>query len=123
MTFLTRIQLLLDERQVSKNKFLSEIGANKSSLFDWERRGTTPGGDTLCKIADYFGVSVDYLLGRTDAKALASDTPDPILAVILERYEALNPEGREKLADLADDLAASGKYIKNNAPGLGASQI
>ena len=29
-----------------------------------EKTGATPGGDTLQRIAEYFGVSIDYLLGK-----------------------------------------------------------
>lgn len=118
-----RLFELMAESGITQLKLSKETGISTGNISDWKSGRSSPKADALCKIADYLGVSVDYLLGRTDAKALASDTPDPLLAVILERYEALNPEGREKLADLADDLAASGKYIKTNAPGLGASQI
>lgn len=120
--FYERLKIICAENGTNVTTLVSTLGMSGGNHTSW-KSGNIPKADTLCKIADYFGVSVDYLLGRTDAKALASDTPDPLLAVILERYEALNPEGREKLADLADDLAASGKYIKTNAPGLGASQI
>lgn len=35
------------------------------SVTKW-KKGTIPSGETLTKIADYFHVSVDYLLGKTD---------------------------------------------------------
>lgn len=42
-----------------------EIGVASSTIAKW-KSGTIPNGDTLIQIADYFDVSVDYLLGRTD---------------------------------------------------------
>ncbi|MCL2698474.1 MAG: helix-turn-helix domain-containing protein [Oscillospiraceae bacterium] len=36
------------------------------NVSDWKSRRSKPNIDTLPKIADYFDVSVDYLLGRTD---------------------------------------------------------
>ena len=42
-----------------------EIGVASSTIAKW-KSGTTPNGDTLVQIADYFDVSVDYLLGRTE---------------------------------------------------------
>lgn len=118
MIFLDRVQRLIDESGISKNKLLLSIGANKSSFFDWERRQTVPGGDVVVAIADYFGVSTDYLLGRTEIRELARSEADPLLSSILSHYSGFNQEGREKLADLADDLAASGKYIKTAPSGV-----
>ncbi len=41
------------------------IGLNKSNATFW-KKGSIPKGETLQKLADYFGVSVDYLLEKTD---------------------------------------------------------
>lgn len=43
-------------------------GINRSNVSLWKSRGYTPRGDALNAIADYFGVSVDYLLGKEDGK-------------------------------------------------------
>lgn len=42
-----------------------ELGISMGSIAQW-KNGSTPSGETLVKIADYFGVSTDYLLGRTE---------------------------------------------------------
>lgn len=46
---------------VTPSAVMRAIGLNKSSASYW-KKGTTPSSDTLQKVADYFGVSVDYLL-------------------------------------------------------------
>ncbi|PWM55142.1 MAG: transcriptional regulator [Oscillospiraceae bacterium] len=66
--FIERIEVLLAEKGVQKKTFLAELGLSKNSFVNWRDRGTVPSGATLQKIADYFGVSVDYLLGKTDQK-------------------------------------------------------
>ena len=66
MGFLNNLLSLLNERGISKNKLLTDLKLSKNSFVDWEKRGTVPSGDTLIKIAEYFDVSVDYLLGRTN---------------------------------------------------------
>ena len=66
--FLERVIDLIQSQGITKNKLLVDLNLNKSSFFDWERRNTIPGGEIVAKIADYFGVSTDYLLGRTDEK-------------------------------------------------------
>lgn len=66
MNFLDRLLFLISKNHITKNKLLTDLGLSKNSFVDWSNRGTVPSGDVLSKIADYFNVSVDYLLGRTD---------------------------------------------------------
>lgn len=40
----------------------AELGINKSNVSNWKNNGYTPRGDALQRIADYFGVTTDYLL-------------------------------------------------------------
>lgn len=53
---------LLQENGVTAYKVSKETGVSQSSLSDWKLGKITPKTETLKKIADYFGVSVDYLL-------------------------------------------------------------
>ena len=68
MLFITVLEGLLREKGITASKMLADLGMNKSSVLNWKTRGTVPSGATLQKIADYFGVSVDYLLGKTEQK-------------------------------------------------------
>ncbi len=54
---------LCKERGMSPAAVTREIGLNNSSSTAW-KHGSVPKGETLQKLADYFGVSVDYLLGK-----------------------------------------------------------
>jgi len=45
---------------------LLECDIRKSLIYDMEKRNYTPSAKIIERIADYFEVSVDYLLGRTD---------------------------------------------------------
>lgn len=64
--FLERTLELIERENISKNKLLTDLGLGKNSFVNWSERGTIPSADTVEKIADYFGVTTDYLLGRTD---------------------------------------------------------
>lgn len=66
--FVDVLEKLLREKGVTAAKMLSDLGMNKSSVLNWKTRGTVPSGATLQRIADYFGVSVDYLLGQPETK-------------------------------------------------------
>ncbi len=66
MTTIEKIQSLLATNKISVYKLSKEIGLNKTFLTNWTSGKAKPSADALSKIADYFHVSVDYLLGRTD---------------------------------------------------------
>ena len=61
--FYDRFVGLCKERGVSPSAVMVSIGLNKSNATFW-KKGSIPKGSTLQKLADYFGVSVDYLLGK-----------------------------------------------------------
>lgn len=61
MSFYERISELCKEKGVSMAAVAREVGLSNSATTYW-KRGSIPKGDTLQKLADYFGVSVDYLL-------------------------------------------------------------
>ena len=57
----------LRERQRRKQYIVSELcGLNRGTIRRYERGEMEPSRAALVAIADYFEVSVDYLLGRTD---------------------------------------------------------
>lgn len=62
--FYDRFVELCRARGKSPAAVTRELGLNNSSPTAW-KRGATPKGETLQKLADYFGVSVDYLLVDT----------------------------------------------------------
>ena len=64
--FLENLYCLLNEKGITKNKFLGELNLGKKSFINWESRDTLPNGNTLVAIADYFDVSLDYLIGRKE---------------------------------------------------------
>lgn len=60
-------QKLLDERHVTAYQVSKATGISTGSLTDWKKGRSHPKMDKLQKIADYFGVSIDYLRGNEKA--------------------------------------------------------
>lgn len=58
---------LCKEAEISSAKVLTSLGISTSMTTNW-KKGAIPNGETLCKLADYFDVSIDYLLGRSKIK-------------------------------------------------------
>ncbi len=82
---------LCNEHGTSPNAIAKELGISSGSVTGW-KNGAFPRDGTLIKIAVYFNVSTDYLLGKTDQKEKPTETgeiqaaydhaPDEIKAAI-----------------------------------------
>ena len=68
MTTFERIKNLADNQKISLQKVAIDIGLSENAIYGWKTR--KPKGEDLAKIADYFHVSVDYLLGREDIEKI-----------------------------------------------------
>ena len=67
-TFHTRIVELANEKGVKYSEIAHKMPFPNSYFYDWQREKTLPSLEYLRAIAEYFKVSIDYLLGRTDEK-------------------------------------------------------
>lgn len=63
------------EKKINQSELGEKIGISPSTVGMYERDQRFPDKDILGKIADYFEVSVDYLLGRTDERNLNKEKP------------------------------------------------
>lgn len=59
---------LLQRNGISAYRVAKEAGVTQTALSNWKNGRNTPSAPTLQKIADYFGVSIDYLMtGKEDS--------------------------------------------------------
>lgn len=63
MSFYQNYEMLCAERGVSPTKAARDVGLAQPIVSQWKKRGSTPKVETVQKLAHYFGVSVEYLLG------------------------------------------------------------
>lgn len=68
------LQILMKEHGVSSYKLTKDTGISNGLISNWKQGVKIPSAENLIKIADYFDVSVDYLLGRTDVKEVNRKT-------------------------------------------------
>lgn len=61
-----RIRALRLEKNVDQNTFAKEINVSNASVSYWENAKQIPSAEVIYKMAVYFGVSVDYILGLKD---------------------------------------------------------
>ena len=105
--FWERLTQLCARQGTTPTAVINSLNLSRSSVTYW-KHGSAPKGETLQRIADYFNVSVDYLLGY-QSPTVATRIPVygkvaagiPIEAITdIEDYEEITPE-----------LAAKGNYI------------
>lgn len=65
MALYDRIKYLCARNNITIAKLESELGFSSASIKKWERT-SSPSVNKLAKVADYFHVSIDYLMCRTD---------------------------------------------------------
>ena len=61
-----RLKEIRKSRGISQLKLAMDLHTNQNTISRYETGDREPGIDELIKIADYFNVSIDYLLERTD---------------------------------------------------------
>lgn len=68
MNFAQRLKQLRKQSNLTQEEFATKISKTRSTIAGYETERKEPDYETLKAIADFFNVSIDYLLGRTDIK-------------------------------------------------------
>lgn len=107
-----RIKNLRERNNISQIDFAKKIGVSNTVLSRYETGDRKPDYDTLQLIADFFEVSTDYLLGRTDILALTPQDKDeaefqafannPALSVFYKELPESDEEAVERLRKIWD---------------------
>ena len=106
--FSERIRILRKEAGLTQAQAAQKVGLSSRGYQDLEL-GANPRGDTLVSLADFYGVSLDWLMGRTDVRAVNAPGGGPAHRIILEA-EVEVPEGTQALLEevITAALAAEG---------------
>lgn len=101
MTTFDIIKSLAEEQKISVVELEEKLDFSRNSLYAWKR--SKPSVDKLQAVADYFHVSTDYLLGRTNSRDTADndhiDVEDLVndAAMLTSRDHALSDEDRDAI--------------------------
>ena len=111
MEFKEIIKELRKSKDYSADYVAEKIDIPAGSYKKYESGILNPGVPVVIKLADFYGVSTDYLLGRTEIKAMAGTSPAEQLDVtvteqeMIERYTQLPEEWRLIFLDIIKKLA------------------
>lgn len=115
-----KIKNLAKKQGISLNTLEDRVGLGKNYIYSLKNK-KTPSAEHISKIADYFNVSTDYLLGRTDNPSIAKDTvttPDGRVVDLSNLRERVVLFDGKPLSD--DDVDKIAQIIKLS---LGVSDI
>lgn len=65
-----RIKQLRLSFNLNQVEFANKLSITKQTVSNWENNNIMPSIDMLIKIADFFGVTTDYLLGRDEKRSI-----------------------------------------------------
>ena len=98
-------------KKIKQKDIAKYLSVSASTISDWERGKSSPSPEMLKKLADFFGVTVDELLGRSSDPQLFDDArverPE-----ILDLFDQLTPEQQENLLNYARGMATSNELLK-----------
>lgn len=105
--FYENLLKLCSQRGISLTHLVTkEIRMSVSNVTKW-KEGKIPKSDTVQKIADYFGVTTDYLLTGSDNKKNSGINPeDEYQFALLDGAKELTDEGKKELINYLE-------YLKN----------
>lgn len=84
MKFRDRIKELRKEKNITQEKLAKDLFLSKASISRYESGDQLPEIDMFEKLADYFDVSIDYLVGRTENKTSHKITRDDLPSILNE---------------------------------------
>ena len=96
LEIVARIDHLLKEHHVSAARMMRELGFSSGLYTQWRQGLHAPSADKLTKIADYFGVPMDYILGR-DPDFGASE----LRRLIIRALDDLETDALKRVLDYA----------------------
>lgn len=106
MTAFERVKILADQQKISIVQLEEKLGFSRNSLYAWKKNN--PSTDKLQKVADYFNVSTDFILGRTNDQSVGMITEPPHTTFYRMDTEGLTSDDIEKIKDdlkLAEEIA------------------
>lgn len=101
---LSKVYELLKSKGIPRMQFYAEIGISAGAMSQWKLGKTTPTYNSIAKIADYLGVTVEELTGDTTKKTAApeGDGLSNGAKRLVERYENASEEDRRRILAVVD---------------------
>ena len=112
--FSDKLHLLRIERNLSQQQLSEALNVSKSRISMYEQGERQPNLEMLVSIANYFNVSTDYLLGRSDGSSATSTlnaNESKELKTLINTVKDLDPENIKLLNKVAKAIKRNNKLV------------
>ncbi|MEG0396908.1 MAG: hypothetical protein RR612_09290 [Oscillospiraceae bacterium] len=113
MNFIQKIEKLVKEKSITINIMAKDLKLGSGTFSHWRDRGNLPSGEIIFKLAHYFNVSADYLLGIAPPtvfeKTLSADEQE-----LVEIYSALDNRGKARVLTVAYEEQGRARCTNSN---------
>ncbi len=110
-----RIRELRTEKNATQQEIADKLGVSRQVFANWENEINQPDLHMLVSLADYFGVTADYLLGRTDDFGNAV-MPDSQLSIeeteIVRLFRNMNDSQKDRFVAYGEGLIGTTPKFK-----------
>lgn len=98
-----RVKGLADSKRMSLNEVELKIGFSRNTLYKW--RSQTPNVIKVQRVADFFYVSIDYLIGRTnDSNSLPTVSSEPSSAKQITAQIEINGLSEDEIDEIEKEI-------------------
>lgn len=104
-----RLKILREESKLSQLDLANKLNMSQQAVSAYEKETREPDIETINKLADFFGVSIDYLLGKSDIRSPQKIKLDEMEIAFASGIKGLNKENQETLKNIMDGLLAKQK--------------
>lgn len=87
------------KRGITQAEFARDLGVSQQAVGGWEVNRSEPSFDTLKRIANYFGVTTDYLLDKEKQNVINNEEN-----ALLDGYRQLNADGQKLILTMMNSL-------------------
>lgn len=112
--FQISLKQLREDRGLSQSQLAKELGVSQSTVGNWESGAREPNFSTTQQIADFFNVSVDYLLGNTDEPRTLDQQLEGIDFALFGEVHELTDEEKQDVINFAKFIKSQRKNAENN---------
>lgn len=117
--FSQNLKYLRNEKGLTQSQLAEILNYTQSNICEWEKGTVEPKASALITLANYFGVSIEYLLGLEDdfgGQAIEKAAPGITAEEreLLEEYRALDVSGKQLVNTTIHTLLESNKRGRRN---------
>lgn len=103
VNMVTNLRQLRQKQKISQRTLGEALGVSQQTINLYENHKVEPDIYMLIKIADYFGTTIDYLVGHSAAETETAYALNADESILIEKYRMLSPKERESIRMVMDN--------------------